>query len=155
MQPAIASHTNFTRRRLPGYPRAMEWVHWIGLVVGGILATASFIVSKKPDAEKLISTIRPYQGFVGVGLLGLGIWNIVDGAIGAGLDLIEFKVLLGLTIISWVVCEVLLATWIPGESSAETKAVELSKKLGVYQVTIGFVALVTALLWLLYRFEIL
>jgi hypothetical protein len=142
----------------------MEWVHWIGLVVGGILATASFIVSKKPDAEKLISTIRPYQGFVGVGLLGLGIWNIVDGAIGAGLDLIEFKVLLGLTIISWVVCEVLLgfllgmpliATWIPGESSAETKAVELSKKLGVYQVTIGFVALVTALLWLLYRFEIL
>ncbi len=49
----------------------------------------------------------------------------------------------------------LIAQWIPGESDAETKVLNLSKKLGVYQVTIGFVAIATSLLWLLCRFEIL
>lgn len=142
----------------------MEWIHLSALLVGGILAAASFIVSKKPDAEKLIGKIRPYQGFVGVGLLAMGVWNIVDGALGVGFHLMKFKVLLGLTLISFVMCELLLgfllgmpliAKWIPGESDAETKAVELSKKLGVYQVTIGFVAIATVLLWLLYRFRVL
>jgi hypothetical protein len=142
----------------------MEWLHVTGLIVGGVLAAASFIVSKKPDAEKLIGKIRPYQGFVGVALLALGVFSIIDGALGAAFDILSVKVLLGLTILSIVVCELLLgfllgmpliARWIPGESSAETRALELNKKLGVYQVTIGFVALATVLLWLLYRFEIL
>ncbi len=142
----------------------MEWIHLSALLVGGVLATASFIVSKKPDAERLIGKIRPYQGFVGVGLLAMGVWLIVDGALGVGVDRMSFNVLQGLTLISFVVCELLLgfllgmpliAQWIPGESSAETKALELSKKLGVYQVTIGFVAIATVLIWLLYRFQVL
>ena len=142
----------------------MEWIHLSALFAGGLLAAASFIVSKKPDAEQVIGKLRPYQGFLGVGLLTLGVWNIIDGSLGVGIDIMKFKVLLGLTIISLVVCQVLLgfllgmpqiAKWIPGESDAETKAVELGKKLGVYNVTIGFVAIITGLLWLLYRFQVL
>jgi hypothetical protein len=48
-----------------------------------------------------------------------------------------------------------IAKWIPGESSAEQKAVELSKKVAPYQVLLGVISLVSSLIVLLYWIGIL
>jgi hypothetical protein len=48
-----------------------------------------------------------------------------------------------------------IAKWIPGESSAEQKAVELSKKVTPYQVTLGVVLGLASFIMLLYWLHIL
>jgi hypothetical protein len=48
-----------------------------------------------------------------------------------------------------------IAKWIPGESSAEQKALEMQRKLGVYSTIVGVLGVVFGILLLLYRMEIL
>jgi hypothetical protein len=47
------------------------------LVVGGILAAASLIVAKKPNAQQLIDKLTPYQGWVGIVLFIWGIYDLI------------------------------------------------------------------------------
>lgn len=42
-------------------------------IVGGLIAASSFLIAKKPDAKELFDKMAPYQGFVGVGMLVLGV----------------------------------------------------------------------------------
>ena len=71
---------------------------------------------------------------------------------------------LGLTLLLTVICELLvgfllgfglIATWIPGEGAAETKMLELQKKLALINTPLGFVSIVTGILLLLYQLKIL
>jgi hypothetical protein len=48
-----------------------------------------------------------------------------------------------------------IAKWIPGESSAEQKALELSQKIAPYQVVLGVIGLASALVYLLFRFNVI
>jgi hypothetical protein len=43
-----------------------------------------------------------------------------------------------------------ISKWMPGDSAAEQKGLELSRKLAPYQVILGLIGLASALLWLLY-----
>lgn len=45
------------------------------LIAAGILAASGFIVSKKPDAKRLLDKLAPYQGIIGVIIL---VWGIYD-----------------------------------------------------------------------------
>jgi len=56
------------------------------LLVVGVLGAANLIIARKPEAQRLIAKIAPYQGWIGVGALGLGLtevtWCLFDiGAI--------------------------------------------------------------------------
>jgi hypothetical protein len=42
-------------------------------IVGGLIAASPFLVSRKPNARELFARIAPYQGFLGIGMLVLGI----------------------------------------------------------------------------------
>ena len=44
------------------------------LIVAGVLAAASLIVSKQPNAREMIAKIVPYQGIIGIILL---IWSLI------------------------------------------------------------------------------
>ena len=141
----------------------MEYLTAFLLIVCGVLAAASWIVSKSPNAKQAIDKLVPFQGLLGVVLLAIGIVDFIRW-----LDVIKhsFKggVLFGLTFWGTVLTAILLgfllgmpqiAKWIPGDSPAETKALEMQKKLGVYSTIVGFLGIAFGILLLLYRMEIL
>ncbi|MDE7133943.1 MAG: hypothetical protein K2N86_01510 [Rikenellaceae bacterium] len=54
------------------------------LIVLGILAVPSLIVSKKPNAKELIDKIAPFQGWLGLVFCVIGIWGIISSIIHIG-----------------------------------------------------------------------
>jgi hypothetical protein len=142
----------------------METINALVLIAGGILAVSSLIVAKKPDAQKLIDKLVPYQAIIGVALLVLGILNLIRMLGNHWFDILRIVPLFGLTYLAMCVTSILLgllfgmpqiAKWLPGEGPAEQKGMELSKKLAPYQILIGIVGLIAALLMILYRLRIL
>jgi hypothetical protein len=142
----------------------MAWILPIILILAGIIAASGLIIAKKPSAAELIAKITPYQAFFGVFLF---VWCVYWWIAKVGfVDL--FKALghglAGLTGFGAIISGVLLgfffgmpqiAKWIPGESSAETKAVELSKKLAPFQVILGICGVAFGFLALLFQLKIL
>jgi hypothetical protein len=142
----------------------MELINALVLIVGGILAVSGLIVAKKPDAKELIDKLVPYQAIIGIALLAFGIVNLVRGLGNHIFDILKVLPLFGITYLAMCVTSILLgfmfgmpqiAKWLPGEGATEQKGMELSKKLAPYQVIIGIIGLVSALLMVLYRFGIL
>ena len=142
----------------------METINALVLIAGGILAVSSLIVAKKPDAQKFIDKLVPYQAAIGVALLILGIVNLIRGLGNHLIDILRIVPLFGLTYLAMCVTSILLgllfgmpqiAKWLPGEGAAEQKGMELSRKLAPYQVILGLIGLAAALLMILYRLRIL
>ncbi|MDB4952473.1 MAG: hypothetical protein JWO36_42 [Myxococcales bacterium] len=141
----------------------MDLITPLLLIVGGILAISSLIISKKPDAKAMIDKLTPYQAFIGVAMLACGIWWILKW-ISLLADFNRLKPLFLVSLWGVIACSILLgflfgmpqiAKWIPGDSTAETKANEFAKKVAPYQVILGLIGLACALVYLLYRFTIL
>ena len=139
----------------------MDVINALLLILGGILAVSSLIVAKKPDAKELIDKLVPYQAMIGIALLAFGLVNLIR-SLGHLLD--ALRTLPGFVLVAMILTSIVLgfmfgmpqiAKWIPGEGGAEQKGLELSKKLGPYQVVIGLVGLASAALWLLYRMRLL
>ena len=43
------------------------------LILGGVVACSGLIVAKKPDAERILAKIAPFQALIGLALIALGI----------------------------------------------------------------------------------
>lgn len=54
------------------------------LLVLGILAAASVIVKKRPEAKDLIEKMATYQGWLGFAAFFWGIWTIVNSVLNLG-----------------------------------------------------------------------
>jgi len=142
----------------------LMWVHILLLIAAGFLALSAFIVAKKPDAKAMVDKLMPFQALIGVGLLAVAFINMLRmGPINI-FRLFSLMPLFGLATIGAVFGGMILgfffgmpqiAKWIPGESNAEAKATELSKKIAPYQMIFGIVCLAAGLLWLLYALKIL
>lgn len=124
------------------------WIKFvIAPIVAGLVAASGFIAKKAPDAQGAINKLLPYKAFIGVAVLVIGVWTLIDIVPHIGG---VFKTFMGFVLFVVVVCEVLLGLllgmpqivkWIPGDSAPEQKALELSKKLVPYEVMIGFIAI--------------
>ncbi len=55
------------------------------LIVLGILAVPSLLLSKRPDAKELLDKITPYQGWIGVVFCIWGVWGIIGSILALGL----------------------------------------------------------------------
>lgn len=141
----------------------MDYLDPIVLIVGGILAISSLIISKKPEAKKYIDKIAPYQALIGVFLLALGIWTLIR-SLKFLMDIFKYSALAGVTLWGDIVASILLgflfgmpqiAKWIPGDSPAEQKAMEFSKKVAPYQTMLGIIGIACGFITLLYAFHIL
>ena len=146
------------------YTLRLFYIPAILMILGGLLATSGLIVSKKPDAKEALAKLTPYQGIIGVALLGYCAYywitwlEMFKGAM-------HFSPILpSLTFLAWFIGGLLLgfilgmpqiAKWIPGESNAETKVVELQQKLLPFQTIFGIIGLVDGLLLFLYGAGIL
>lgn len=142
----------------------MDWLHIVLMLAGGILGISGLIVAKKPDAKALIDKLVPFQALIGVGLLAIGLIRLIQAGPINVLRAPSVLVLFGLTLIAATYGAILLgflfgmpqiAQWIPGESSAEKKAVELSRKLAPFQLVLGAVVLGGGVLMLLFQLELL
>lgn len=59
--------------------------HGITLIILGLLAVPSLLLSKKPNAKELFDKIAPFQGWIGVVVAIWGIWGIISAIINIGL----------------------------------------------------------------------
>jgi len=141
----------------------MRFIEPLLLILCGFLGMSGMIIAKKPSAKELVNKLTPYQAFMGVGLLAWSLyWFIWVGpgnffkAPGHGLA--------GITLFVGIITGVLLgfffgmpqvAKWIPGDSNAETKAVDLAKKLAPFLTLLGIIGVATGFIWLLYELRIL
>jgi len=137
----------------------------LAVIVASLVALSSFIIAKKPSAKDLFDKIQPYQGFLGVGLLAWGIYDLYHYVLTSywgdkswfGM-LLEVDKPAGFALLGYIVSEILLgfmlgfgliATWIPGEGGAEKKALSVQKKLLGASLPIGIIGLVCAVFWLI------
>jgi hypothetical protein len=125
---------------------AIDWLVCILMVAGGVLGVSGLIVAKKPDAKQLIDKLVPFQAFIGVALLAFGLWFLIRVGPLTPFRLISILPMFAVFAIAATWGSILLgflfgmpqiAKWIPGESSAENKAMELSKKLAPFQLILG------------------
>lgn len=131
-------------------------------IAGGILAASGLILAKKPNAAELIGKIQPYQATIGIALLGWGIYNLfIYIGISMMMALIKIAPLLGISVLGMLVTSILLGILFGMPMLAKlsaggaAKGEELGKKLAGVQVLIGVIAIVSSLIFLLYRFQIL
>jgi len=141
----------------------MDVVNAILVILGGILAISGLILQRKPDAKALIDKLTPYQASIGVAMIAFGVINVVR-LLGILTDMFKVNLLWAASVWAMLGCSIVLgalfgmpqiAKWIPGDSPAEQKALELSRKVAPYQVILGLVAIASALIYLLYRFNII
>jgi len=53
-------------------------IYGIILILIGILAVPSLILSKKPEAKEVLDKIAPYQGWIGVLACIWGVWGLIN-----------------------------------------------------------------------------
>ncbi len=125
-------------------------IYGILLIILGLLAVPSLILSKKPDAKKYFDKIAPFQGWLGVLFAIWGIWGIIQCIINVGM-------LTSAPIwwITWLATEIVTAVlgFILGygliqkyalsknEKAAE-KGEQVLKKLMPLQGTFGIIAII-------------
>jgi hypothetical protein len=140
----------------------MDIINALLLIVGGVLALSGIIVAKQPNAKDVIDKLVPYQALIGVGLLVLGVLNLLR-MIGI-LSWLRGSPLFALSWLTMCVASILLgfmfgmsqiAKWLPGNPAAEQKGMELIRKLAPYQVILGIGGVGASLIYLLYRFGLL
>lgn len=137
------------------------WLTILALLVAAVIALSAIIIAKQPKAKELIDKLTPLQGFIGVGLLVLGVLDFIK--LIPDLDMVgRMPYLLSISIYAAIACEVLLgfalgmpqiAKWIPGDSPAEQKALEMQQKILPFQAILGAVAAVSAILLAYYRIK--
>ncbi len=126
-------------------------------IVGGLIATSSVIVAKKPNAKELLDKLTPFQGWIGLVLTFWGIWGIIQSflsigyiglfwAIGLGVSVAEFIV--GFLLAYGLISKYLLEK----NETAKQKGQELRLKLTKYQIPAGFVLIVLGVLAIVLRF---
>lgn len=131
-------------------------MHWIimtsaFLMVAGILAAAGLIVSRKPEAAKLIDKLTPWQGWVGIVLLFWGIYDIINsiGALAWGgfilflvyIIVAVIEILLGFLLGFGLITKFALSK----NDEAKAKGQAIRGKLAPFQGILGFLAIAVAI----------
>lgn len=53
-------------------------IYGITLIILGLLAVPSLLLSKKPNAKELFDKVAPYQGWLGIVFAIWGVWGIIS-----------------------------------------------------------------------------
>lgn len=142
----------------------MDLINALLLILGGILATAGLIVAKKPEARQLIDKLVPFQVLIGVALLVLGVVNLLRHLGGGLVSAISQHPIFGMTQLALCVMSILLGILfgmpqilksLQGNAQAEQRALQVMAQIVPYQIFIGGIGLVAAVLAIAYELHII
>lgn len=128
------------------------------LIVLGILAASSLITSKKPNAEEVVSKIRPYQGWIGIFFLIVGVLGIVNSILSLAKEIYPIYWILSLLVsileasLGFIMGYGLIASnFLSKNDSAKekgrvllSKLLPLQKKLGLVAILLGIIQVIVA-----------
>jgi hypothetical protein len=60
-------------------------IYGITLIILGILAAPSLLLSKKPNAQELLDKITPFHGWIGLVFCLWGVWGVISALLNMGL----------------------------------------------------------------------
>lgn len=130
------------------------------LILIGILAAASLIIKKKPDAKELIDKLVPFQGWIGFISCLWGVWIVISSF------LIYLPIfLLGANVFAFILFPLVLASGVlqiaigfilgyglinkfalsKADENVKKKAEEMLQKLVSMQVTLGIISIIVGL----------
>jgi hypothetical protein len=131
----------------------------LAVIVGSLVALSGFIIARKPEAKALFEKIAPYQGYLGVSLLGYGIWQTLAnmGDFGDWFGKHNPHKIFAIGWLAYLFSAIILgfclgfgviANWIPGEGAAEKKGIVIQKTLLTFSLPIGIIGLVGGIITL-------
>lgn len=139
-------------------------IYGILLIVLGILAIPSLILSKKPDAKDLLDKITPYQGWIGCVFTFWGFWGIISSVLNLGwlsiipvywviyllVALLEFSLgfIMGYSLITKYALSKNPTAAEKGEQLL-AKLLPLQGKLGIVAIILGIVQIIGSFIWAL------
>jgi hypothetical protein len=124
-------------------------------VGGGILATSSLFVGKRPGAAERLAKLAQYQGYIGLCMFGWGVWELIDAVLSLG-QIAAHPLLWGFLTASGVadfgvgmlLGFGLISTYaFRGNAVAIEKGDAIRRSLVRFQVPLGFLAIVTSVLY--------
>jgi len=127
----------------------------ITLIILGILAVPSLLLSRKPDAKEYLDKITPYQGWIGLAFCFWGIWGIIQsvlhmGSIGTGwmlgLAVSVVTAVLGFLLGYGMINDLLLSK----NEEAQEKGAELRAKLAPMQGKFGIAAIILGAIFIVF-----
>lgn len=116
------------------------------VIVGGLIAASSFLIAKKPDAKELFDKLAPYQGFVGIGMLVVGVLWILQvlphiGGIMKAAPLtgaITIATLVGTVLVGFLLVYELLSKFVLSKNeTAKEKGAQALARIAKVQVPLG------------------
>ena len=137
------------------------------IIVCGVLCMPSIIAKKRPEAKELLAKIAQFQGWIGIGCFGWGIWGIIRTIQLLGwiatwpLYFITFAATsVILTLVGFLLGFGLIQQFALKNAPAEAKAKaeEAHQKLAGMQIPLGFACLIVdawAIVYELILFNIL
>lgn len=126
-------------------------------ILGGLIASSSVIIAKKPNAKELIDKLTPYQGWIGVILAFWGVWGIISSVVNIGDLSLTWIVSLAVAVAEFVVGFLLgyglISKYLLEKNeTAKEKGQALRLKLTKYQIPAGLLLLALGVLWLVFYF---
>lgn len=126
-------------------------------ILGGLIASSSVIIAKKPNAKELIDKLTPYQGWIGVILAFWGVWGIISSVLNIGNLSLTWIVSLAVAVAEFVVGFLLgyglISKYLLEKNKmAKEKGQALRLKLTKYQIPAGLLLLALGVLWLVFYF---
>jgi len=122
-------------------------IYGITLIILGILAVPSLLLSKKPNAKELLDKITPYQGWIGLAFCIWGVWGVIQAILNIGW-LTEFPIwwitwvagsaiqaILGFILGYGMISKLILSK----NEAAKQKGEDLLKKLAPIQGKLGLI----------------
>lgn len=137
-------------------------IYGITLIILGLLAVPSLLLSKKPDAKEMFEKIAPYQGWIGVIFAIWGIWGIISAVLNLGwltsapiywiswLAVSVVEAALGFILGYGLIAKHALSKNAQAAQKGEellAKLTPLQGKLGIFAIILGVWQIVASILW--------
>ena len=125
-------------------------IYGIILIILGVLAAPSILLSRRPDAQEMLDKITPYQGWIGLVYFFWGIWVTIRTILAMGL--LKYapiwwvtKLASGVmeTILGFLLGYILINQYVlSNNEEAAAKGKEMIQKLRPMQTKLGFIGIV-------------
>src|SRR5512135_2207891 len=142
----------------------MDVVNAVLLILAGIIALSNLIALKRPDLKPNLDALMPFKALIGVVLIILAIVNFAQMA-GSLFDAFKLNQIFAASVWSMLGASLLLgglfgfpiiANMMPqNHPQAQQRLKELLDNVGVFQLLIGAIGILAAIVYLLFDFHVL